>query len=182
MRLLSAVCLLVVLGIYICQTSATSTKLQSMSNSTSVDTIIISTCSSSTCSRHGICHGDVCQCDNDYASEEGLATQCTYKRKSQLAALLLHIFLGQFGAGEFYIGHIGYGTGQLILGLIGFILPCCVTCAFKVSVTGQLGFMTCIICLVLCASLATLGWWIADIVLFAMNQNLDVNGFALTPM
>ena len=42
-------------------------------------------------------------------------------KKSQGVAYLLLIFLGAFGAHRFYLGRVGSGIGQLVLGLLGFV-------------------------------------------------------------
>jgi TM2 domain-containing membrane protein YozV len=39
-----------------------------------------------------------------------------FSDKSKLVAGLLSIFLGAFGVGRFYTGHIGIGVGQLLIG------------------------------------------------------------------
>jgi TM2 domain-containing membrane protein YozV len=46
--------------------------------------------------------------------------------KSAVAAGLLQLFLGTFGAGRFYIGTTGTAAAQLVLGLVGlfFTLFC----------------------------------------------------------
>lgn len=42
--------------------------------------------------------------------------------KSKVAAGLLQLFLGTFGVGRFYTGHVGIAVGQLVLTLAGFVL------------------------------------------------------------
>ncbi|OBJ68280.1 TM2 domain-containing protein [Mycobacterium sp. 1274756.6] len=49
-----------------------------------------------------------------------------YSEKSKIAAGLLQIFLGSFGVGRFYLGHIGMGIAQLLVttltfGVLGWI-------------------------------------------------------------
>lgn len=43
-------------------------------------------------------------------------TGMPFSDKSKLVAGLLQIFLGSFGVGRFYTGHIGLGVAQLLLG------------------------------------------------------------------
>jgi TM2 domain-containing membrane protein YozV len=43
-------------------------------------------------------------------------TGLPFSDKSKLVAGLLQIFLGVFGVGRFYMGHIGLGVAQLLLG------------------------------------------------------------------
>ena len=48
--------------------------------------------------------------------------------KSRVVAGLLSIFLGSFGVGRFYTGHVGFGVGQLAVtfltcGTLGWVWP-----------------------------------------------------------
>jgi hypothetical protein len=43
-------------------------------------------------------------------------TGMPFSDKSKMIAGLLQIFLGSFGVGRFYTGHIGLGVAQLLLG------------------------------------------------------------------
>ena len=57
--------------------------------------------------------------------------------KSRLAALLLGIFLGGLGIHNFYLGRIGRGIGQLILGVLGWIFYIAgIFSAINASLTG----------------------------------------------
>lgn len=47
-------------------------------------------------------------------------TGIPYSEKSKIAAGLLGIFLGGFGVGRFYTGHIGLGVAQLVVTLVTF--------------------------------------------------------------
>lgn len=47
-------------------------------------------------------------------------TGLPYSSKSKTAAGLLGIFLGAFGVGRFYTGHIGLGVAQLIVTIFSF--------------------------------------------------------------
>mmetsp|Transcript_18140 Transcript_18140/g.49768 ORF Transcript_18140/g.49768 Transcript_18140/m.49768 type:complete len:268 (+) Transcript_18140:86-889(+) len=49
-----------------------------------------------------------CQCDTYWADPE-----CRTQRKSQLVAFLLSVFLGVFGADQFYLGYYMFGTMKL---------------------------------------------------------------------
>jgi TM2 domain-containing membrane protein YozV len=48
------------------------------------------------------------------------ATGLPYSSKTKVTAGLLGIFLGGFGVGRFYTGHIGLAFGQLLLTIFGF--------------------------------------------------------------
>jgi TM2 domain len=45
-------------------------------------------------------------------------TGMPFSDKSKMVAGLLQIFLGTFGAGRFYLGHMGLGVAQLLLSWI----------------------------------------------------------------
>lgn len=49
-------------------------------------------------------------------------TNSTNCDRSQLAALLLSIFLGRFGVDDFYLGHMSLGAGKLVLTVLPIIL------------------------------------------------------------
>lgn len=56
--------------------------------------------------------------------------------KSKIAAGLLQIFLGQFGAGRFYIGDNKTAVIQLVLTLIGYVLAVVIVGIFLVMAVG----------------------------------------------
>lgn len=49
-------------------------------------------------------------------------TGMPFSDKSKVAAGLLQLFLGGFGVGRFYTGHVGIAVGQLVLTLAGIVL------------------------------------------------------------
>merc|ERR1719461_32981 len=88
------------------------------------------------CNGHGICSAltNSCECDIGYTSigsEDG--TECNYKQKYQMNAFLLSLFLGEFGAGRYYVGDYVLGTIKLLLIFIG----CCVACCAMMSAAGS---------------------------------------------
>jgi hypothetical protein len=137
------------------------------------------------CDSHGYCLQGSCICTDAYASVKGSSVQCTYERKSQLTAFLLHIFLCAFGAGHWYIGNIGYAMGQLALGVIipcaGYCCLCCVVCIFMKTENPKAAFGGIGGCLLFCCWIGLTVWWVVDIVRFAQNYYLDSNGYALKP-
>jgi hypothetical protein len=133
------------------------------------------------CSGNGRCSStntdSVCICDSGYATKYNSRPlpepQCTYKRKKQLIAFLLHFFIGSFtGAGEFYIHNVGFGFGQSFL-FWGVVVPV----VFFICIDSP--FM--LWCSVTLINAAVTGWWIADVVLFALNDRTDGNGYKLQP-
>lgn len=86
------------------------------------------------CNNHGVCNqeGTACICNDDYATHDATVEtgECNYKRKSGLIALLLSIFVGEFGAVYFYVGDTTMGCIQLFLAgvlaiLVGGVFGCC---------------------------------------------------------
>jgi len=64
-----------------------------------------------------------CECDRDYADPE-----CRTYRKSQVTTFVLAMFLGMFGAEQFYTGFPRYGILKLlVVGVIG------IWCAWRIS-------------------------------------------------
>jgi TM2 domain-containing membrane protein YozV len=140
---------------------------------------------------YGVCtNSATCQCTLKYASyqkttdnttsDEIQKTYCTYKRKEQLTAFLLEMFL-PLGAGHFYSGRILSGILKLIL----FLAPIVVFIFFcvGVSISKTDDEATCVgICTIFsnCALFcAVITWQMADIVLYAINLYDDGNGVPL---
>ncbi|MDA0713289.1 MAG: hypothetical protein O2897_04800 [bacterium] len=120
------------------------------------------------CNFNGRCDVETgnCYCQSGYGEAD-----CSYKEKKQLAAFLLHFFLGlEFGVGHFYAGNDGMGAGELVLFWGSALLTGCGVRS-KVStwatVVGSLGF------------LGSIGWWIADTVRFGQNKIDDGDGHKL---
>ncbi len=98
---------------------------------------------------------------------------CREGRRRRVVALLLSIFLINFGAANFYIERYDLAIVQIILGL-----ALCVFQFGSCAVAGTRdGDVTppCIICCSINSllSLLFLAWWIADIVIFATNTRED---------
>lgn len=139
------------------------------------------------CDGNGKCVNNQCRCSDAYATVQGSTTQCTYKRKLQLTAFLLHIFLGLFGAGHWYIGNISYAMGQLSLSVIipiGCTITVCIfMCIFTCNDSSKglcsAGIAYGIIYAV--CYFAGIIWWVVDVIRFADNDYLDGNGYGLNP-
>ena len=78
------------------------------------------------CNNHGNCniYRNKCICYDSYTTFNNKDVQCNYKKKSQLIALLLSIFVGLTGAAWFYLGYIVYGLLQLLGVFVMCILAC----------------------------------------------------------
>jgi hypothetical protein len=106
---------------------------------------------------------------------------CVNGRFQRLTALLLSIFLINFGAANFYIEQYALAIPQLIIGLIACVFQfgsCAERCisdedskATKMCVFCC-GFNTLFSCLLF-------AWWLADLVIFALNWRLDGRGCPL---
>ena len=94
-------------------------------------------------------------------------------RRSRTVAILLSVFLINFGAANFYIERYELAIPQIILGLV--------LCLFQFgscAVAGTRSDETTVPCIVCCSinsvvSLLFLSWWIADLIIFATNMRLD---------
>lgn len=153
----------------------------------------------SDCGHHGSCNGGECHCDDGYTTH-GDGPVCGYQQKSRLTALLLQIFVGQWGAGEFYLKKYNYAVPQLFLGMtawgtLGLSVPAfaamlgcygmCI-CAMDESAcwtgisgcgalaTGMTG--AALVTGSLIASTAMGAWWVVDIVRIASGAAKDNNG------
>lgn len=105
-----------------------------------------------------------------YQEEKGT---CRFGRRRKLVALLLSIFLINFGAANFYVERYEFAIPQIILGLA--------LCLFQFgscAVAGTRDGETSPPCIICCSintvlSLLFLAWWVADLVIFATNQRVD---------
>lgn len=159
----------VIFGLYVCVFSLTisAAPVAGETTTAAAEEIAVSSVACEVpgdCSYHGICDVErgVCVCNSGYAEAD-----CSYKEKKQLAAFLLHIFLGmEFGAGHFYAGNDGMGAGELVLFWASAILTGCGVSYEKspAALVGALGL------------LGSFGWWIADAVRFGQNKIDDGNG------
>lgn len=133
------------------------------------------------CSYHGICQddGNSCVCNDGYTSSTSLSSgenlQCDYKQKDTLTAFLLELFLGEFGAGYFYLGLIPLAVGRLCLFVFGSIPLIFIVCMGVLVDSEECVFVvaTCYGCLWTCA---ITGWWFASMVMIAQGTILDGNG------
>ncbi|MCQ2820949.1 MAG: TM2 domain-containing protein [archaeon] len=68
-------------------------------------------------------YGQICECKKEFATKEGAEVFCEYKRKKQLTAFLLELFVG-FGAGHFYRGEYLMASLKLAAFLFGIYIIC----------------------------------------------------------
>ncbi len=106
-------------------------------------------------------------------------SDCREGFKSRTTALLLSIFLINFGAANFYIERYELAVPQIILGLV--------LCFFQIgscAVAAKRDDDTSVSCIVCCSinsfiSLLFLAWWLADLIIFAVNSRDDGDGCPL---
>lgn len=106
--------------------------------------------------------------------------ECEPTTRSRTTAIVLSIFLINFGGANFYIERYDLAIPQIVLGLflLFFQFGSCAVAATRDDDTS----VPCIVC---CSfnsvlSLLFLAWWIADLVIFATDQRVDGNGCTLT--
>lgn len=148
----------------------------------------------------GICTNGTCSCNDslpegcfEYSNSSNtcVLTECAVflngtevcriGRKSRTTALLLSIFLINFGAANFYVERYDFAVAQIVLGLLVCVLQfgaCGATCARSDSDETSKP------CIVLCSlnavfSIAVFCWWIADLVIFSLNDRNDGDGCPL---
>eukprot|EP01083_Nonionella_stella_P092735 259679_1 len=118
-----------------------------------------------------------------------------YSDKKQIIALILSVALGAVGAGRFYIGDHILGAWKLTLYMVLICAPCAVLLCKRCKDTernttlsnsnasaSNSAFTGCAFCTFLCGAIALFSWCVADIVMFAMNQIPDRDGFILEPI
>ena len=105
--------------------------------------------------------------------------RCRKGTKSRTVAILLSVFLINFGAANFYIERYELAIPQIILGLFlcFFQFGSCAIAASRDDDTSK----PCIICCSINSliSLLFLAWWIADLVIFVTNDRTSRDGCPL---
>jgi hypothetical protein len=134
------------------------------------------------CSYHGTCTADGlgCICNTQYTTcPASNALKCNYQQKSAPTAFLLELFLGEFGAGYFYLGANDMGAGQIVLTFVGVFLLCVVfLCVGFNSGDSTVGFFF-VLSFDCMWVMAVVGWWIAACVTIGQGHVLDGNGCAV---
>jgi hypothetical protein len=128
----------------------------------------------------GTCVNGSCICNTHYYAED-----CSYKAKDAQtgAALFALVAAGVFGVSRLYLGYIGVGVGQLLMGCGGWILsiPLCVFLCAQHRVPTWLIIL--IKVLIAGALVTSFFWCMADCILIATGQVLyDGNGYPLIPV
>ena len=115
-----------------------------------------------------------CECFSGYYTyPEGNDIQCNYKKKSQLKAFLLELFLC-YGAGHFYINNYKLALPKLFVFAFFYCLFIALRIITKAKEENKLAN------LIICISAAVtfvimLAWQITDLVYFGKNKYNDGN-------
>ena len=124
---------------------------------------------------------NLCQLRNCWRFSNGSGT-CTADAKKRTTAILLSIFLINFGAANFYVERYDLAVPQIILGL----LLCCFQCgSCAVARKRDEEDNVSILCIFCCSvnsflSLLFFAWWLADLIIFAVNSRDDGDGCPLS--
>eukprot|EP01084_Bolivina_argentea_P072643 131896_1 len=100
--------------------------------------------------------------------------------KEQLIAFLLSLFLGCVGGGRWYVGDYGIAIGKLLFLIIFCCIPWFVNKILCDGPNYGTGFLL-TLCLMAVFGLVICGWWMADVIMFGLNQITDQNGLILQP-
>ena len=121
-----------------------------------------------------------CVCKKEYATKEGDAIYCEYKRKRQLVAFLLELFVG-FGAGHFYRGNNLMGALKLCAFLFGIYIICLFPLTLK-CFDSCCENDCCVVVVSIFFFLCSAGlafWFVFDLTKWGKNKYLDKNGIEL---
>ena len=104
---------------------------------------------------------------------------CVQGRFSRLTAILLSVFLINFGAGNFYIERFDLAIPQLLIGLIACVFQigsCSERCINRDE--DNKATKACVFCCGFNAFFSCLlfAWWLADLIIFALNVRVDGRG------
>lgn len=133
------------------------------------------------CNLNGFCIDNHCRCFNNYVTYQS-ETSCNYHQKDRTTAFLLELFLGEFGAGWFYLGRIEFAVPVLILTLV---LGCClkpmiVICYDEHQETNRtLLFRICSVCCAIMASCTIFGLWLHGMIVTGNGTATDSNGVSV---
>ena len=119
-------------------------------------------------------NAEYCKCKDEYASIKSESKKCTIKRKKQLTAFLLELFVG-FGAGHFYRHQYLMASLKLVAFIFGIyiicLFPLTAKCVTDCCDSDCLVVMVSILFYLYAAGLAT--WYIFDLVYFGKNKWKD---------
>ena len=115
-----------------------------------------------------------CVCDDDWAGDD-----CSQARKSKRTAFYLSLTLGCFGIGRWYLGYVGVGILQFMLG----ICWCCpglgiLGVMIFAQKKGIVFYVSAGVCMIMMVGFV-FGWWLVDWILILRDDLDDGSGIAL---
>ena len=132
------------------------------------------------CNFHGTFNSKTnsCVCVNGYTTHDALdGTECNYEQKKQLTAFFLSLFLGYVSAGRWYAGTYALAGIKLA---VTILMLCFESCAIEKDANGKKKIKNCCAYIILLLFiLAIVAWWLADVIMFGLNDINDENGVAL---
>ena len=132
------------------------------------------------CNYHGIFNPETnsCVCVNGYTTHDPLTgTECNYEQKKQLTAFLLSLFLGLVSAGRWYVGTYALAGIKLAISVLS---ACFKSCAIEKDSNGEYNIKNgCAFIVWLPFALSACAWWLADVIMFGMNDINDENGIEI---
>lgn len=128
------------------------------------------------CNYNGFCgtHNQ-CRCFSNYVTHDS-ATGCNYHQKSRLTAFLLELFLGEFGAGWFFLGRIDFAVLILVLTVV---LACCFKPAYYSMKESNENGMAVAACLACGVGLTIFALWLHGMIMTGTGLATDSNGVAV---
>jgi len=114
-----------------------------------------------------------CVCKDDWYTTDA-AKPCNTEKKARITAILLHVFVGNFGTAPFYLGWTGYGVAMLLMCCLPCVCMCIVMCG-AAGAGDEKGPMVAM-CLPLFQALfgcASFGLWVAIIIFIANDKARD---------
>lgn len=151
-----------------------------LTNSDSSTTCQTNICGPFQCSSNGFCLNNLtCLCSVGFTSYPDNSTyQCCYKRKSQINAFLLELFVS-FGAGHMYIGRSDIAGAKiavfLLLIILNIFIHSALICYRKKGKIWRVSKFIIIATSITCF----LTWQTVDLIVYGSNKYVDSNGVTL---
>lgn len=128
------------------------------------------------CNLNGFCIDNQCHCFTNYVTHNS-ATGCNYHQKDRTTAFLLEFFLGEFGAGWFYLGRIEFAVPVLVLTLV-------FACCFKPIISfatknDHAGIAVAAACFAVLSGCAVFGLWLHGMIVTGNGSATDSNGVTI---
>lgn len=126
------------------------------------------------CNLNGFCIDNQCRCFTNYVTHNS-ATGCNYHQKDRTTAFLLEFFLGEFGAGWFYLGRNEFAVPVLVLTLV---LACCFKPILVIASNNDNAVVDRQVsaCFAVLSGCAVFGLWLHGMIVTGDGSATDSNG------